>query len=307
MANLKTWFVIINPTSGNGSGKKKWPKIQNLLKTYGFSIQYAFTEFDKHSGQIVKTAIEKGFVNIISVGGDGTLHNIVNGIMRQIKTPSTYITVGVIPIGTGNDWIKTHNIPMNTEKVIQLIKKGNTKLQDVGKIEFANQDKEPVFFINLAGVGFDGHVVSNIKKYKRFGAISYLIGVLLGLTSFKNFRSKVLFNSKEISGKTLMVLMGLCKYSGGGMQLTKSPNPFDGLFDVSVAKNFSKLDVIKNVFKIFNGNIVKYKKVETHKCSKIIVEIIEDNQPFIQADGELIGKGSISVSLFPKCFSFYCN
>ena len=307
MANLKTWFVIVNPTSGNSSGKKKWPKIKDLLKTYGFSIQYAFTEFDKHSGQIVKTAIEKGFINIISVGGDGTLHNIVNGIMQQRNTPSTNINVGVIPIGTGNDWIKTHNIPMDTEKAIQLIKKGNTKLQDVGKIEFANQDKKPVYFINLAGVGFDGHVVSNIEKYKHFGALSYLIGVLLGLTSFKNFDSKVLINSKEIYGKTLMVLIGLCKYSGGGMQLTKSPNPFDGLFDVSIAKNFSKIDVIKNIFKIFNGNIVKYKKVETHKSTKVIVEIIEENQPFIQADGELVGKGDISVSLVPKCFSFYGN
>ena len=307
MANLKTWFVIINPTSGNGSGKNKWLKIKSLLKTYDFSIQYAFTEFDKHSGQIVKTAIEKGFINIISVGGDGTLHNIVNGIMQQRKTPSTNINVGVIPIGTGNDWIKTHNIPMNTEKAIQLIKKGITKLQDVGKIEFANQDKEPLYFINLAGVGFDGHVVSNIEKYKRFGAISYLIGVLLGLMSFKNFRSKVLFNSKEVSGKTLMVLIGLCKYSGGGMQLTKSPNPFDGLFDISIAKNFSKVDVIKNIFKIFNGTIVKYKKVETHKCTKIIVENIENNQPFIQADGELVGKGNISVSLVSRSFSFYSN
>ena len=268
MANLKTWFVIINPTSGNGSGKKKWPKIKGLLKTYGFSIQFAFTEFDKHSGQIVKTAIEKGFINIISVGGDGTLHNIVNGIMQQRKTPSTNITVGVIPIGTGNDWIKTHNIPMNTEKAIQLIKKGSTKLQDVGEIEFANQDKEPVYFINLAGVGFDGHVVSNIEKYKHFGVISYLIGALLGLMSFKNFRSKVLFNSKEISGKTLMVLIGLCKYSGGGMQLTKSPNPFDGLFDISIAKNFSKVDVIKNISRFLMVILLNIKRLKHINAQK---------------------------------------
>ena len=307
MANLKTWFVIVNPTSGNGSGKKKWPIIQDLLKTYGFNFQYAFTEFDKHSSQIARNAIERGFVNIISVGGDGTLHNIVNGVMQQSEVPITNINIGVIPIGTGNDWIKTHHIPMDIEKAIQIIINGNTKLQDIGKVDFINQNKNPVYFINLAGIGFDGHVVNNVEKYKRFGAMSYLLGVLFGLISFKNFHSKVLVNSQNISGKTLMVLIGLCKYSGGGMQLTKTPNPFDGLFDISVAKNFSRFEIIKNIANIFNGNIVNYKKVETQKSAEVTIEVNEEQLPFIQADGELIGKGNIKVSLIPKSFSFYCN
>ena len=307
MANLKTWFVIVNPTSGNGSGQKKWSKIQELLKTYGFNFQYAFTEFDKHSGLIVKNAIKKGFVNIISIGGDGTLHNIVNGIMQQSEAPTANINIGVIPIGTGNDWIKTHHIPKDIEKAIQIIINGNTKIQDVGRIDFINQNKNPVYFINLAGVGFDGYVVNNIEKYKRFGTMSYLLGALFGLLSFENFHSKVLFNSRNISGKTLMVLIGLCKYSGGGMQLTKMPNPFDGLFDICIAKDFSKFEVVKNITKLFNGKIVNYKKVETQKTTEITIEINEEQLPFIQADGELIGKGNIKVSLISKSFSFYCN
>ena len=103
-----------------------------------------------------------------------------------------------------------------------------------------------------------------------------------------------------------MVLVGLCKYSGGGMQLTESANPIDGLFDISIAKNLSKLDIFKNIFKLFNGKIVKQKKVEVLKTDRITIltknEIV---QPFIQADGELIGKGSIKVSIIPKAFSFF--
>lgn len=306
MIITKAWFVIINPTSGNGSSKKKWPKIKQLLKTYDFDFQYAFTERANHSSIIVKNAIKNGYTNIISVGGDGTLHNIVNGIMQQTNVPTTTINVGVIPVGTGNDWIKTHRIPKDIEKAIQLIKKGNSKLQDVGKIEFTNQTKKPVFFINLAGVGFDGYVVSQIKKYKQFGALSYLIGALFGLFSFKNFHSKVFLNSEKIEGKTLMILIGVCKYSGGGMQLTKTSNPFDGLFDISVAKNFSKFDVIKNFMNLFNGKIVNFKKVESRKSDKVAIEIFEKNEPFIQADGELIGTGNIRVTIIPKMFSFYC-
>ncbi|MCF6295378.1 MAG: diacylglycerol kinase family lipid kinase [Flavobacteriaceae bacterium] len=307
MANKKSWFVIINPTSGNGSGKKKWSKIERLLNTYGFDFDYAFTMHQKHSVEIVQQVIDKGFFNIISVGGDGTLHNIVNGIMLQSKMPSTNITVGVIPIGTGNDWIKTHHIPKDIESAIQIIKNGKAKLQDVGKIELLDQKKESIYFINLAGVGFDGYVVSRVEKYKRFGALAYLFGTLFGLVSFKNFNSKVRINSENISGKTLMVLIGLCEYSGGGMKLTKKPNPFDGFFDVSVAKNFSKLDILFNAVKLYNGKIVDFKKVVPLIATSIKIEIQEEKLPYIQADGELIGKGGFRASIIPKNFRFYCK
>ncbi|RLD28190.1 MAG: diacylglycerol kinase family lipid kinase [Bacteroidetes bacterium] len=307
MAGLKTWFVIINPTSGNGSGKKKWAKIKRLLNTYGFDFDYAFTEYKNHSNQIVKSVIKKGYKNIISVGGDGTLHNIVNGIMQQNKISTKSITIGVIPIGTGNDWAKTHHIPKNLESAIQIIKKGKIKIQDIGKIEYKNENRKPVYFMNLAGIGFDGYVVSRVKEYKRLGSLAYLFGALAGLMSFKKFQSKVHLNTKQISGKTLMILIGLCKYSGGGMQLTKTPNPFDGLFDISIVKNLKKFDVIKNITKLFNGKIVNNKYVESHKCNTITIEIFEENLPYIQADGELIGSGNISVTIIPLAFSFYCK
>ena len=307
MAGSKKWFVIINPTSGNGRCKKKWPIIKKLLDEYDFDFDFVFTKYANDSTAIVQNTIKKGFRNIICVGGDGTLHNIVNGIMQQSKVPSALINIGVIPIGTGNDWIKTYNIPKDIEKGIQLIKNGNTKIQDVGKIELVNQDKKPVYFVNLAGVGFDGYVIYRMRKYKRLGALSYLIGALLGLFSFKNFNSQVLLNSEEISGKNLMVLIGLCKYSGGGMQLTKTPNPFDGLFDVTIAKNFSKFNVLSNLHKLFNGKIINFAKVVNYKTTSIEIITNKKELTFIQADGELIGKGHIKATIISKALQFYCS
>lgn len=301
-----SWFVIINPTSGNGSAKKKWPKIQELLKANYFTFNFAFTEYAGHSTTLVKEAISDGFKNIISIGGDGTLHNIVNGIMTQTNVSSSQIHVGVIPIGTGNDWVKTHNITKDFKQAIQIIKNGTTATQDIGKIEFLNQRKLPVYFNNLAGVGFDGYVVSKVDKYKHIGALAYLYGAIISLFSFKKFESKVSVNSEVISGKTLMVLIGVCKYSGGGMQLTNTPNPFDGLFDISVAKNFSKLDIIKNVTKLFNGKISNHRKVKPVKSNHMTVEINQGKAPLIQADGELIGSGNIKITLIQNAFSFYC-
>ncbi len=308
MVNSKAWFVIINPTSGYGSSRKKWTGIKQLLTAYGFNFHHAFTEYHKHSVALVHQAIREGIKNFISVGGDGTLHNIVNAIMTQDVVISSEINVGIIPIGTGNDWVKTHHIPSNIEQAIQLIKNGNVAKQDIGKIEFIGQKKSAVYFNNLAGIGFDGYVVSKVHKYKHIGALAYLAGTFVGLFSFKNFHSKTIINSQVVSGKTLMVLIGLCKYSGGGMQLTKTPNPFDGLFDVSIAGNFSKFDIIKNVSKLFNGKIVDVKKVFSFKSPSIIIEThLNDEFPFIQADGELIGTGDIKVVMASKAFSFYSN
>ena len=306
MANSNSWFVIINPTSGNGASKKKWPEIEKLLKTYKFEIEIEFTKHKNHSIELVQNAIIQGFNRIICIGGDGTLHNIVNGIMLQNKVPYNQVHIGVIPIGTGNDWVKTHGVSNNLENAIQTIKNGHLKIQDVGKIILNNIDKDPTYFINLAGIGFDGFVVSKVNKYKHLGAIAYLSGALLGLFSFKNFHSKVRVNSSIIESKTLMILIGICQYSGGGMQLTKTPNPFDGLLDISIVKNIGKIDILKNVVNLFNGKITNHKKVETYKSKTISVVITDINKPYIQADGELIGTGNLEISIIPKAFSFYC-
>lgn len=300
-----SWFVIINPTSGNGSAKKQWPKIKQLLTKHRFNFEYAFTKYSKHSSELVQDAICNEITQIICIGGDGTLHNIVNGIMTQKKMASNKVCVGVIPIGTGNDWVKTHQIPKKIKLAVQRIKNKKIAQQDIGKIEFIDEEKAPVYFNNLAGVGFDGYVVSKVEKYKYIGALAYLYGAIISLFSFKNFESKVSVNSEIVSGKTLMILIGLCKYSGGGMQLTNYPNPFDGLFDISIAKDFSKLNIIQNVTKLFNGKISNYKKVKSIKSKDIKIEINQNKLPFIQADGELIGSGNIKITLLPKAFSFY--
>ena len=307
MANSKRWFVIVNPTSGNGSSKRKWPNIKAELELNAFDFDFAFTGYANHSKELVQNAIKQGFVNIISVGGDGTLHNIINGVQTQNIVNTSQVNIGVIPIGTGNDWIKTHAIPLDFRKAISIIKNRNLNHQDLGKIEFISQEKEVVYFNNLAGVGFDGFVVSKVGKFKHLGALAYLIGAIAGLFSFKNFNTTITLDGDKIKTKSLMVLVGLCKYSGGGMQLTKDPNPYDGLFDVSIAKNLSKLDIIKNLINLFNGNIVEHSKVETHKVNELSISIDTESKPFVQADGELIGTGDVRLSIVPKAFSFFCK
>ncbi len=301
----KKWFVIINPTSGNGKSKKTWPKIKNLLELRGLDFDFAFTAYSGHSILLVHQAIENNFTHIICVGGDGTLHNIVNGIMSQNKIPSNSINVGMIPIGTGNDWVRTHQIPTNIKSAIDTILKGNISTQDIGKIELLNHKTKPVFFNNLAGIGFDAYVAGKVYKYKYLGAFAYLFGALIGLFSFKNFSATVSVEHHKYANINLMILVGLCKYSGGGMRLTENPNPFDGLFDISMAHNLTKMEIIKNLGRLFNGNIVFNKKVSTLKTAKIDVKVNNNDSLFVQADGEIIGSGPFNATIIPKAFSFY--
>ncbi|MDT8418657.1 MAG: diacylglycerol kinase family protein, partial [Lutibacter sp.] len=146
------WFVIINPTSGNGSAKKQWMPIYNELKKQEFFFEFAFTKDKKHSVALLKNALEQGITKFICVGGDGTLHTIVNGILSINPPNLPEINLGIIPIGTANDWVKTYKISKDYKKAIQTIKAEFTIKQDIGKL-LINENNSTVYFNNLAGIG----------------------------------------------------------------------------------------------------------------------------------------------------------
>jgi len=296
---MNKWFIIINPTSGKGFAKKQKAKVLSLLNQLTLDYKIAYTKYAKHEIELVKEATKNGFHKFISIGGDGTLHHIVNGVMIQNEIPKNKIEIAVIPLGTGNDWVKQYNIPSNIEKVIEIINTNKTVKQDIGKIEIG---KEIVYFNNSAGIGYDGFVVSKINK--KFGALSYLIASLVSIFSYKKSTLNFSFNDNKFTTKSLMATIGLCKFSGGGMQLTHESNPKDGLFDIMIIKDISVLSLFLNVIKMYNGKLNQHKKVETYKTPAIKIKVINGEKPFIQADGELIGQGDFNVTIFEEVLSF---
>jgi YegS/Rv2252/BmrU family lipid kinase len=297
------WFVIINPTSGNGTSKKKWSLIFNELKNKEFEFEFSFTKYKKHSIEIIQQAINKGFIKFICVGGDGTLHNIVNVILNLNPINISEIKIGIIPIGTGNDWVKTYHISKDYKKAIKTITNEYTIQQDIGKITLETL-KKPIYFNNLAGIGFDGYVVNKVNNYKNLGFLAYLVGALVSLTSYKKPLLEISFDSTIIKSKTLMLLIGLCKFSGGGMQLTKNANPVDGLFDISFIKNITLFNILGNLPGLFNGNITNHILLTNYKTSSLIIKVFDTKKTYIQADGELIGSGNFNVTLLPNAITF---
>jgi len=299
---LNSFFIVINPSSGNTNFKKSWETITHFLKLKKINFSYSFTEYRKHEVILVDKAIKQGYRNIISVGGDGTLHHVVNGIMKQRYIKTSKIKLGVIPLGTGNDWIKTYGIPLSIKKSINIIISNKTIYQDIGYINMLDNKIE--YFNNLAGIGYDGYIVNKLTSLKKIGSIAFLISGLYGLFFYKKKKYEIKINNISLNKKCLMILVGLCKYSGGGLRVTKNPNPLDGLLDITLVKNFSFFELLFNIPKLYNGKIVNHKKVSTFKTKKIIVKNISNNNSFIEADGEIIGINNFNISIIPQAIQF---
>ncbi len=301
MKNSEAWFVIINPISGNGIIKKKKQSILNELNNLNYSQKVNFTQHSKHEIGLVKEGIEQGFRKFISIGGDGTLHHVVNGIMIHGIEYLSEIKVGIIPLGTGNDWAKNYSIPNKISECINILNNGNTTKQDIGKLTHNNST---YFFNNLAGLGFDGLVVKHVLGFSKFGKFAYLLASLKSLILFKKPTITYNWDNKTVTTKSYIVAIGICNYCGGGMKLTHAPNPQDGLFDITVVKDISKLGFIWNIRKMFNGKLHKHPRVDTFKTNRLSVSTSGVISPLIQVDGELIGEGNVEVEIFSKAVCF---
>ncbi len=190
--NQNEWLIIVNPNAGNGKGKKDWEKISMILKNKDLPFTVKFTEKKGHAIHYAIEGIDSGYRKIITVGGDGTLNEVVNGVFLSKACPSTDVSLALIPVGTGNDWGRMFGIPLDYEKAISIICENKLMLHDVGLVTyFEGQEKEERYFINIAGLGFESVVVkrTNFQKDKgHSGKLIYFYNLLMSLISYKNTR-----------------------------------------------------------------------------------------------------------------------
>src|ERR1035437_2169323 len=161
------WFVVVNPNAGNGMGKKDWQQISLLLDKAGLPHTNVVTEHQGHAINLVQRYINMGFNLIIVVGGDGTLNEAVNGILNQRRVYSHEIELAMIPVGTGNDWVRTHGIPTDYAKAIDIIQRGNVVRHDAAFVNYTEEDiPHKHYFINIVGMGFDDEVNLKVNAKK---------------------------------------------------------------------------------------------------------------------------------------------
>ncbi len=297
------WLVIVNPNAGKRKGLKDWDEISGYLKEFELDYTPIFTERPGHATEIVIEYVERDkFQKIIAVGGDGTLNEVVNGIFKQKSFRTTEISLGIITVGTGNDWGKMFGIPSDYKEAIKVLTGNRTFIQDAGQVRFCNAD-EPGnrYFVNIAGMGFDAEVVrkTNISKEKgKSGALIYLIHIFTSLLNYRHVEASISVDGINLENKIFNINVGIGKYGGGGM--IPSPNAIldDGLFDLTIIRKISKTNVILNMKRLYNGTIHKHRKVDSYTGKSIRVESSGTIQ--LETDGETLGHTPIEFSIIPK-------
>lgn len=299
------WLVIVNPNSGKRKGAKDWVVIHGLLQAYDFTFKNVFTEYRGHATEITIQMLKAGYKNIIVVGGDGTLNEVINGVLGQKEIPTTEIKIGIIPIGTGNDWGRMYNIPADYEKSIQVIKEGKSFIQDAGLVTYLMKDKEySRYFVNIAGMGYDALVAkkTNLMKEKGGGgSFAYLINLVLGLIQYQHTHLSIDIDNKNVfQGKVFSLSIGICKYNGGGMMQLPFADPNNGLFDITLIRKASKLKVITNIKNLFDGSFVNMPEVQTFTGKKINILSKPAKTVFLETDGESLGHSPLMFTILPK-------
>ncbi len=298
-----SWMVIVNPKAGSGKGLKDWPVISNQMYNSGLKFTCVFTEHKFHAIELTVSAINKGFRHIVAVGGDGTIHEVVNGIFLQKTVPTTDIFLAVIPTGTGNDWIRMYGISATYSEAVEALVQKRTVLQDVGKVEFMEtRVSHTRYMANVAGVGFDAMVnlkYNNLKDEGRYGKHLYLRSTFNTLLKFKHKHFNITVDGKLFySGLVFSGAVGIGRFNGGGMQQTPNAAIDDGLLDLTVITDMSKLKVMRNFKLLYSGKIYTLPKVLFKQCRTI--EITSEPETRIEIDGEAVGTSPFKFSLVPK-------
>ncbi len=301
---MKLLIFIVNQKAGNGKGLKVWNKLKQELEQKEIHYRSFFTQYPNHAGELARqigSMFEDKVEAVIAVGGDGTMNEVVNGMVYYPK-----IKVGCIPAGSGNDFSRGFNVPKSPLDALSFIlrnKGGKGKLFDIGKCKVRGKSTSS-YFVSSLGTGFDAAVskLTNESKMKK-----YLNKIHLGSLAYAGALIRLLFTyrltnvSLHIDGKDYhyvnvwFVTVSNQPFYGGGMKIAPKAKATDGFFDITVVHNLSRIKLLFIFATVFFGAHTKFKEIAQHKGAKIRVESKE--KMLVHADGELIGQIPVQVEV----------
>lgn len=294
--------VIVNPAAGAGKSAKKWPEIETLLKGLGLDFEHDLTEAPGHAIELAKSAAKKGCEMVVSVGGDGTINEVVNGLYDANGLEN--VVMGIVNTGTGADYIRTFGIPRKYKEGCQLLMSPGRRTVDLGVIEYtSNGHAEKRLFVNFAGLGFDAEVVrATTEKFKALGDMpSYLMGLLTTLFSYQNKEISIVVDGEPGQRRICTIMLNNGRYGGGGMLPAPDADPGDGLFDVVIIDDMTKPDLLRSLPRIYRGTHLTHPKVTLMRAREVEVRPVQ--QMAVQADGELLGAAPARFSVLPAALT----
>lgn len=295
------WHIIVNPAAGNGRVGRRWPEIERLLQEFGFSYTVKFTEYRGHAIRLVEDAALKGHRHFLALGGDGTNHEMTNGILRQTVASSAEITYALLPVGTGNDWARSYGIPHDPRARLQRLKEGRVVYQDVGKVVYQGDGRtQERFFVNVAGMAYDAYIAKKLDRHRFVSRLQYLLMVGQYLFEYRLTPARLQFDGRTVDDFFYTINIGICRYSGGGMQLVPQALPDDGLLALTFARRLPKWEVLLQTRRFYNGTLLQHPKVEGVQTKQLRVNHLGGQPTLLEADGEFLGETPAEFFILEK-------
>ncbi len=294
--------VIVNPHAGRRRVGEEIPELERTLQARALPYQLLRTRGPGDATRFAREALERGGRYIVAVGGDGTVHEVVNGMFDGDGKPTTADPVlGVVAAGSGCDFVRTFGLPGDVTRSCQHLSGENTYPLDVGKITYTGLNGAPEvrYFPNVAEVGMGAAVAARANRMpSSFGQSKYFLAFWMTLPRFKTAKLRVQADRKTYEGSGIMLIVGNCQYYGGGMKISPRSYPGDGVLDVLIF-NGPKSDAFTLLPKVYRGEHIPHPRIAEFRVKRTL-QVDADRPLPIEADGEVLGFTPATFEVMPQ-------
>ncbi|MBI1909988.1 MAG: diacylglycerol kinase family lipid kinase [Deltaproteobacteria bacterium] len=303
--NLKTFFII-NPKAGGGKADRRWPRIRETLRTGGFDgFEEVFTEATGHATELATEALRNNFEMVVAVGGDGTIHEVVNGFFHQGTLIKTGACLGILSLGRGSDLIRALGRSQKWEEQLRLLYGKETRMIDLGKIAYLAPDgrRRERYFVNIADCGIVGDVLQRLGQFPGFlgGTIAYLGSSLESFLLYRNKKVTITIDGEKLEPRrACAVIVANGQSFGGGLKVAPKAEIDDGLLDILIVADFHLLDFVLALPRLYAGTIDRSRssKIIYRKAKK--VHVASEEKVLLDVDGEQPGLLPAAFEIVPK-------
>lgn len=292
--------LILNPTADKGKAIQRLPDIAAELNKHHIAYDITLTQYPWHAAEIAAQAVEEGYPNVVAVGGDGTINEVLNGLMLAKKSAVNLPRMGVLPIGRGNDFAYGMGIPADLTESCITLANGHSRLIDVGWLK-GGLYPDGRYFGNGIGIGFDAMVGFLANQGKVSGFPGYLLAAIKTIAIFPPPVVEITFNSESLIMPCLLISVMNGRRMGGGFMMAPKSLVTDGKFDLIIAREVSKPGMFKLIPKFLKGTQFDHPAISFYQTDALIVSSIKGSMP-IHADGETICVecSEMQISILPQ-------
>ena len=291
---------VVNPASANGSTGRRWAEIAHRAARAGLEGEALISTRPGEVTDLTARAVAAGARLVVAVGGDGTVFEAVNGLLRE--GPSPEVELAIVPRGTGTDFVRTFGIPSDLDRALALARDGAIRTIDAGKATYVAWDGSPAeaFFSNFGGAGISGAIArrANATSKAMGGRLSFMWATLAVFAGWKSTELTVRADEEERAGRMFEVLATIGEYAAGGMRVTPDAAPDDGLFDVLLIGDVTKADFVRTFPKIYRGRHVSHPKIDVLRAATVTIEAAEPLP--VALDGEQPGTTPVTFEIVPQ-------